>query len=419
MAVTYGFYDSLAGDRKYNALQMGRMFEGMVSDGVFSTVGQGLVVTPNIGTMTINVGTGRAWFNFTWTLNDSNLVLTVQPAEVALNRIDTVVVEVNSDIGVRANAIKIIKGTPAASPVAPTLANTATLHQYALADIVVNSGVTQIAAPNITNRIGTVGTPFVSGLVETINFSTLLGRFESDFVNWLADLQDELDANQAGNLQGQINALEAANKGWVEQTETWTYLSATTITVPTDATLRYERGWGVRLKQGGAYKYFYVTNVAATVLTLVSGDGTTLANAAITDRAFTRTPATAIGFPGSMPYNSPAFGGFGTSPTAVAGQFWVVGRMCTYVHFENPGVSNGSTFTVGLPIPANFNGSTVRYYGTVFSAINGGNPVTATTPSVLIAPASPTVVQLFTDAVGAAWVTTGNKQGRFQIAYPI
>ena len=35
MAVTYGFYNSSNGDRKYNALQFSRLFEGIIRDGGF------------------------------------------------------------------------------------------------------------------------------------------------------------------------------------------------------------------------------------------------------------------------------------------------------------------------------------------------------------------------------------------------
>jgi len=160
MTVTYGFYDSLAGDRKYSAGQMSRMLDGIILDGVFQSFGGGLAVSANTG-MTVNVASGRAWFNNTWTHNDATIVLTVDPSESVLNRIDTVVVEVNTDLAYRANTIKIVKGTPGSSPVAPTLASTSTLHQYALANIYVGAGVTSIISGNITNKIGAGGASFV------------------------------------------------------------------------------------------------------------------------------------------------------------------------------------------------------------------------------------------------------------------
>jgi len=206
MAVTYGFYDSLTGDRKYNALQMSRIFEGIITDGVLQSVGIGMAVTANSG-MTVNVGSGRAWFNNTWTLNDTTLILTVDAAEVALNRIDRVIVEVNSDLGVRANAIKMLKGTPASSPVAPTLANSSTLHQYALADIYVGVGVTTINSGNITNKIGTAGTPYVTGIITTLNTAWLYANWQYQFDTWFANLVNQLSGSQVTNLQNQIDAI--------------------------------------------------------------------------------------------------------------------------------------------------------------------------------------------------------------------
>ena len=93
MAVTYGFYDSTGGDRKYNALQMGSIFDGIISDGVYSNIGNLFQVRASSPlSMIIQVDTGRAWLNHTWTLNDSILNLTVGAANASLQRIDTVVI---------------------------------------------------------------------------------------------------------------------------------------------------------------------------------------------------------------------------------------------------------------------------------------------------------------------------------------
>lgn len=207
MTVTYGFYDSLGGDRTYNAEQMSSIFDGIVADGVFQSVGSALAVTESTG-MNVQVGTGRAWFNHTWTLNDSVLVLPVTTADLVLPRIDTVIVEVNRDSSTRANSIKIIAGTPASSPVAPTLTNAGTLHQYPLANIAVGAGVTSINSGNITNRIGAVdGTPFVTGILTTLNVSWLFAEWDSQFNTWFDNLVDQLTGEQVTNLQNQIDQL--------------------------------------------------------------------------------------------------------------------------------------------------------------------------------------------------------------------
>lgn len=86
---------------------------------------------------------------------------------------------------------------------------------------------------------------------------------------------------------------------WQEISETWTYASASTITVPTDATTRYSKGMKIRFKQGGSYKYGVVRVVAATLLTIVVNTDYTVANSAITDIAISYADRP-VGFPTSF-----------------------------------------------------------------------------------------------------------------------
>ena len=148
MSVAYGFYDSLNGDRKYNAKQISALFDGLIRDGVFMSIGDALAVSVG-GGMSITVGTGRAWFNHTWTYNDAPLILQVDQSEITLNRVDSVVLEVNSDDDVRVNTIKIVKGVPSSEPVATELVRNEFVNQYPLAYIYVSAGVTEITSANI------------------------------------------------------------------------------------------------------------------------------------------------------------------------------------------------------------------------------------------------------------------------------
>ena len=54
------------------------------------TIGDCLVVSASEG-MTVNVGTGKAWFEQPWTLNDTLYPIVMPESEVVLNRIDTIV----------------------------------------------------------------------------------------------------------------------------------------------------------------------------------------------------------------------------------------------------------------------------------------------------------------------------------------
>lgn len=244
MSVTFGFYNSLNHDRKYDAIQMSEIFDGIIKDGIFMSIGEYLTVKAGQG-MTVNVGSGKAWFNHTWTKNDTDYPIKDFDSEVVLNRIDAVVLEVDATDSVRTNTIKFIKGTPSSVPVAPTMVETATVHQHLLCTISVPAGTTEITQSMITNYIGTETTPFVTGILETADLDTLLGQWqamldefvadekadfdvdyqqmkqdlhdaaaelvawtnseEASFLAWFATIKNQLSTDQAGHLQNEID----------------------------------------------------------------------------------------------------------------------------------------------------------------------------------------------------------------------
>lgn len=79
-----------------------------------------------------------------------------------------------------------------------------------------------------------------------------------------------------------VTAKASTWDGWIKVTDSWAYASATTVTVPTDATTKYSVGDFVKFDQSGT-KYFRVSVVAATTLTLTGISAVTVANAAITN----------------------------------------------------------------------------------------------------------------------------------------
>lgn len=216
MSVSSGFFNSLNGDRKYNAAQMSAIFDGLIIDGVFASIGTAFAVKA-AGGLTVNVGIGKAWFDHTWTVNDSILPMTAPEAEVLLDRIDAVVLEVNGMESVRENTIKFVKGNPSSAPSRPTLTNEGNVHQYPLCYIYRKYGTAVINQADITLMVGTESTPFVTGILQTVSLDELLGKWqdeldrftdarsqevddwiaqeESDFTTWFdkmkADLQQE------------------------------------------------------------------------------------------------------------------------------------------------------------------------------------------------------------------------------------
>lgn len=217
MSVSSGFFNSLNGDRKYNAAQMSAIFDGLIIDGVFASIGTAFAVKA-AGGLTVNVGVGKAWFDHTWTVNDSILPMTAPEAEVLLDRIDAVVLEVNGTESVRENTIKFVKGNPSSAPSRPILTNEGNVHQYPLCYIYRKYGTAVINQADITPMVGTESTPFVTGILQTISLDELLGKWqdeldrftdarsqevddwiaqeESDFTTWFNEMKADLKREQ-------------------------------------------------------------------------------------------------------------------------------------------------------------------------------------------------------------------------------
>lgn len=205
MAVTSGFYNSVSGDRKYNALQMSSIFDGIIEDGVYNSIGDRFSLTAGEGN-TVVVGTGRAWFNHTWTLNDADYPLTIEPAEVVLNRYDAIVIEVNGSNAVRGNSIKVVKGTAGSSPSKPSLAKGSNnIWQHPLGYIYVPAGTSSISQSNIEYVVGKSECPFVVAAVQSVNIDALVVQWQDEFDTWFDNLEYQLSGDVAGNLQNQIN----------------------------------------------------------------------------------------------------------------------------------------------------------------------------------------------------------------------
>ena len=204
--VTSGFYDSLNHDRRYSSIQFGSIFDGVIQDGVFQHVGSRLMVSQNSGMM-ISVGTGRAWFNHTWTYNDSILPLTVSQSEVILDRVDAVVLEVDAREEGRTNTIKIVKGTPTSKNAKPpAMLKEKNRWQYPLAYIKVAAGVTSIRTADITNKVGTSDCPFVTAPLDKMSID--------DLVKQWADQWQVFYENETADMN-------KTNAFWKEQWRIW------------------------------------------------------------------------------------------------------------------------------------------------------------------------------------------------------
>ncbi len=172
MSFSYGFYNSSNGDRKYDALEVSEIFDGLITDGVYATIGDRLHVRASGNNNQVMIGSGRAWFNHTWNNNDSDLIVNLPAAHVLYPRYDAVVIRVDSST--RTNGITYISGTAASSPTKPSMTHTTNVNTYPLCYIYRRANNNSITDSDIENAIGTDDCPYSAGLlIDTKNIAPI------------------------------------------------------------------------------------------------------------------------------------------------------------------------------------------------------------------------------------------------------
>lgn len=245
--LSYGFYNSRNGDRKYDANEMSRLFNGIICDGVFQNVGSAFDVTANVSDpdyvasigsgnpdntiesdLSVMIGSGRAWFNGTWSsLNEDyplvKEMIALTRSDEIQDRWDAIVLQIcksTNDVTLtfngapeiipgRTNRIIVRTGIPAEEPVYPSYIkkdDTNLVYEHVLAYVKVPKRATYIRQSDIKPMVGTKTTPFVAGAVDT---SGTVAHWSSLFNTWLAEIQDVIDENAAANLLTAISSLSA------------------------------------------------------------------------------------------------------------------------------------------------------------------------------------------------------------------
>lgn len=115
----------------------------------------------------------------------------------------------------------------------------------------------------------------------------------SDFPTDLSDITDNVDdvlVKYIKNLEAKVGIDNSAvdtsqdymiRNGWILANETWTFASASTITVPAGATSKYQKGDRIRWTQS-TVKYGVIVDVADTLLTIAVNTDYVVTDAEIT-----------------------------------------------------------------------------------------------------------------------------------------
>lgn len=219
MAWTSGFFNSVNGDRLYNAQQMSEIFEGLITEGVYASVGNKLAVQPNSG-MTVQIATGRGWVGKHWVNNDSEYLQVIEGSDVLLNRYCAVCIRADETDSVR-DAVPYFKYSEfATKPVKPTMERTETVTERCLAYIYIRAGATEIKASDIEDTRGNSELcGWVTGLIEQLSTTTLFEQWTDLFNEWFTNLQDLINENTEAMLVSAMPVnltISLPESGWVE-----------------------------------------------------------------------------------------------------------------------------------------------------------------------------------------------------------
>ena len=145
----------------YSAGQVAAALASVMGTGIVTGYAQALqVVASSPNAMTVEVEPGEAWINgvfYNLASGSGNKVLSIASNVSGNSRIDRVVIGLNYTTSTVTLYVKA--GTPAATPVPPALEQDALVYELSLAQVLVASGASSLAASALTDERG-VTAPF-------------------------------------------------------------------------------------------------------------------------------------------------------------------------------------------------------------------------------------------------------------------
>lgn len=198
-------WNDVNGDRLYDADDFMRFFAAFLKTGVVMSFKDGLRVRSAQNGMNIQVGGGSGVIDGGSYMNDETIAIQINVASSVQDRTDSVVLRM--DKNARDTHLYYKPGDT-------TVVRNDIIFELQLAKITVKMNAAQITDADITDMRSdsTVcgwSTPFdninVDGIVD--QYKGIFAQADLEFQAWFQNLKNQLDDNQAANLQNQIDAI--------------------------------------------------------------------------------------------------------------------------------------------------------------------------------------------------------------------
>ena len=180
-------------DRAVNSSVLANMLNSLATTGVLLNDTNSFSVSAG-DNMLVKVHAGSAIINGITCVEDTERTLSLQAADATYDRIDTVVLRLNTSVDVRAIDLYVVKGTASASPVAPVLTRSGSVYELGLANVYIPANVVTITNERITDtrgdslRCGYSISAGYAGLLSQINaFQSQLNVLENKLQTQIED----------------------------------------------------------------------------------------------------------------------------------------------------------------------------------------------------------------------------------------
>lgn len=207
MALKYGFYPSTLGSTKYYTDDdVGEIFDGLINDGVYMDIGDRFKVTSGTVPYQVKIGTGRAWFNHTYSHLDEPMTIGMSPGP---NMPMCVVLMINKILGKN-----LITSMPEVAIEQNTGSN---VFIYKLATVSLSENTSSSVWSElitIKNHVGTSICPYVTGIIQQMSIDDIVSNWQNQWNQFMTAREVE-DQEYQDKLNDFYSSLEETSEKYL------------------------------------------------------------------------------------------------------------------------------------------------------------------------------------------------------------
>ncbi len=145
MAFSSGFFNSRGLDRTYTAENFTEYLSSIICNGILDTYGQNFKLTAATTGLKVTLGTGKAWINGHYFVNDSRHTIDLtEYQDESLPRYMAISILLDTSESVRSVSLEITPGTPAESPSLPSFPSNENQTRLLMYAVRLNVGATSL-----------------------------------------------------------------------------------------------------------------------------------------------------------------------------------------------------------------------------------------------------------------------------------